>query len=123
MTNESNSRSNPTGSPILVIDGNSQKKKITSNETRLTIAVSDVIISEGLSLNIYQNKIFKKVLEFSRNVSKTYIRPDRKIISKELLDVIHEHNTKSNLAMIKKEAKICELLLLVDSATISRFPL
>ena len=123
MTNESNSRSNPTGSPILVIDGNSQKNKITSNETRLTIAVSDVIISEGLSLNIYQNKIFKKVLEFSRNVSKTYIRPDRKIISKELLDVIHEHNTKSNLAMIKKEADIFGLLFLGDGATISRFTL
>ena len=59
----------------------------------------------------------------SRNFSKTYTHPNRKLISKELLDVIHEHNTKRNLAMIKKEAKIFVLLFLGDGATISRFPL
>ena len=59
----------------------------------------------------------------SRNVSKTYITPNKKLISKELLDIIHEHNMKSNLAMIIKEAEICGLLLLGDGATISRCPL
>ena len=59
----------------------------------------------------------------SRNVSKTYIPPNRKIISKELFDVIHEQNIKRNLAMIKKEADIFGLLFLGDGATISRCPL
>ena len=59
----------------------------------------------------------------SRNVSRTYIPPNRNIISKELLDVIHEQNMKSNLSMIKKEAQIFGLLFLGDDATISRFPL
>ena len=58
----------------------------------------------------------------SRSVAKTYISPNRKLISKELLDVIHEQNMKMDLAMIKKEAEIFGLLFLGDGATISRFP-
>ena len=43
-------------------------------------------------------------------------------MSKELLDFIHEHNMKMNLAMIKREDEIFGLLLLGDYATISRCP-
>ena len=81
------------------------KKLITSNDTRLTIAIADLIISDGLPFNLSQKPIFKKVMELSRNVLKTYIPPNRNLISKELLDVIHEHNMKRNLAMIKKESE------------------
>ena len=48
------------------------KKIITSNENCLTIAITDIIISEGLSFNIAQKPKFKKVLGLSRNVSNTY---------------------------------------------------
>ena len=54
---------------------------------------------------------------------KTYITTNRKLISKELLDVIHEQNMKMNLSMIKKEAEIFGLLFLGDGDTISRCPL
>ena len=60
---------------------------------------------------------------FSRNVSKTYIPPNRNLISKEILDIIHKENTKRNLAMIKKEAEIFGLLFLGDGAIISICPL
>ena len=59
----------------------------------------------------------------SSNVLKTYIPPNRKLISKEPLDVIHEQNMKRNLAMIKKEADIFGLLFLGYGAIISRCPL
>ena len=59
----------------------------------------------------------------SRNVLQTYIPPNRNLISKELLDVIHEHNMKSNLSMIKNEAETFGLLFLGDGATILRCPL
>ena len=59
----------------------------------------------------------------ARNVSRTYIPPKRKLIPKELLDVIHKQKTKRNLAMIKKEAEIFGLLFLGDGDTISRLPL
>ena len=51
-------------SPLIFgIDGNSQKL-ITSYETRLTIAIADFIISEGLPFNLSQRPRFKK---FPRN--------------------------------------------------------
>ena len=91
------------GSLIFCIDGHSQKL-ITSNDTCLTIAISDLIISEGLPINLSQKLRFKKVPELSGHVLKTYIPPNRNLISKEPLDVIHEQNMKRNLGMIKKEA-------------------
>ena len=91
---------------------------ITSNETCLTVAIAGHIISDGLYFNLSQKPRFKKVLDLSRNVSKTYIPLNRNIISKELLGVIHEHNMMRNLAMIKKEVEIFGLLFLVDGATI-----
>ena len=100
---EINSISFSNGSLVFGIDVNDQKL-ITSNDTRLTIAIADLIISEGLPFNPSQKTIFNNSLELSRNVLKTYIPPNRKIISKELLDVIYEQNMKRNLAIIKKEA-------------------
>ena len=105
-----------------VFDGNYQKI-ITSKNTRLTISISDLIISEVLPFNLHQKPRFNKVVELPRNVSKTYIPPNRNLIYKDILDVIHENNIKRNLSMIKKEAEICGLLFLGDGAKISRCPL
>ena len=101
IASESNSRSFSNDSLVFGIDGDYQKI-ITSNNTRLTIAIADFIVSEGLPFSISQKPGCKKVLELSRNFSKTYMFPNLNIISKELLDVIHEQNMKRDLAMIKK---------------------
>ena len=111
----------PNCSLIFGVDGNSQKS-ITSSETCITIAIADLIISEGFSSNIFQKHIFKEVLELARNVSKTFIPHNRNLILKELLGVIHEQSMKT-IAMIKKEAEIFGLLFLGDVASISRCPL
>ena len=76
------------------------QESITSNETHLTIAIADTIISVSLSFNIHQKTRFKKVLGLARHVPKTYITPNRKVTSKELLDVIYEQNMKINSSMI-----------------------
>ena len=66
---------NPTtpqkGSIFFMGDNNTQKI-LTSNETHLTVAIADLIISEGLSFNISKKPRFNKVLELSRTVSKCY---------------------------------------------------
>ena len=62
-------------------------------------------------------------MDLASNVSKTYITSNRNLIYKEVLGVIHKQNTKRNLAIIKKEARIFRLLFLVDGATISGCPL
>ena len=72
----------------------------TSNETRLTVAISDLIIYEGLSFYLSQKPMFKKVLDLAGTVSKCNQPTNRKLISKDLLDVIHDHNMKGYFGLI-----------------------
>ena len=41
---------------------NNTQKMMTSNENRLTVAITNLIIYEGLSFNLSQKSRFKKVL-------------------------------------------------------------
>ena len=102
---------------------NNTQKMMTPNETRLTVEIADLIISEILSFNLSQKPRFKKVLELARTVSKCYQPKNRKLISKDLLDVIHDQNMERNLSLIEKESDIFGLLFIVDGDTISRVPL
>ena len=103
-------------------DYNTQKM-MTYSDTRLTAAITDLVISEGISYNLSQKPRFKKVIDFSINVLKFYQPPNRKLISKDLLGVIHDQNMERNLILIKKETDIFGLFFLGDGATISRIPL
>ena len=96
---------------------------MTSNENLLTVPIANLILSEGLSLNISPKPRFKKVLDLARTVSKYSQPPNIKLISKDLFDVIHDHNMERNLSLIEKESDIFGLLFLGDGAPISRFPL
>ena len=98
-------------------DHNTQKM-ITYNEKHLTVAISDIIISEGLSFNLAQKPSFNKVINLSKTNSKFYQPPNRKPISKDLLDVNND-----NLSLIRKDSNIFALLFLGDSATLSRITL
>ena len=80
---------------------NNTQKTMTSNETRLTVAITDIIISEGLFFNIAQKPRFKKVLDLARTVSKSYQPLNRKLISKGFLDLIRDQNTKRNLSLLR----------------------
>ena len=81
---------------------NKTLKTIASIETGLTVVIANIIISEGLSFNLSQKPGFKKVLDLARTVSKYYQPPNRKIIYKDLLDLIHDQNMERNLNLIKK---------------------
>ena len=98
-------------------------KIMTSNETRLKVAIANIIISGGLYFNIYQKPWSEKVLDLARNVSKGYQHPNRNLISKDLLDVIHNNNMERNLSLIKKKSDIFGFLFLGDGATIFITPL
>ena len=92
---------------------------MTYNETQLTVAIDDLIISEGLSFDLYLKTSFNKVLDLAINVSKGCQPPNRNLISKDLLDVIHDQNMERKLSLIKKESDIFGFLFLVDGAPIS----
>ena len=63
------------------------------------------------------------MLDLARNVSIGCQPPNRNIISKNILDVIHDQNIQRKLVMIKKEADIFGLLFLCDGSKISMTPL
>ena len=63
------------------------------------------------------------MLDLAINVSKGYQSPNRNIICKNLLDVIHDQNMERNLSLIKKESDIFGLLFLGDGDNISITPL
>ena len=96
---------------------------ISSSKTHLTVAIADLIISEGLYFNLAQKPRLKKVLYLASNLPKGYNPPDRKLISKYLLGDIHDYNTKRNLTMINNEADIFGFFFLGGGATIPRNPL
>ena len=74
-----------------MVDNNTQKM-MTSNETILTAATTDIIISEGLSFNLSHKPSFKKVIDLARTVSKHYQPPNIKLIYKDILDVMYDQN-------------------------------
>ena len=113
----------PQNGSIFFMGDNNKQKMMTYNETSLIVAIVDLNISEVLSFNLSQKTRFKKVLGLARTVSKFYQPPNRKLISKDLLDVIHDQSMESNLILIEKESEIFGLLFLGDGATISRVPL
>ena len=76
---------------------------MSSNETCLTVEIADLIISEGKSFNIAQKPRFKNVLNLAQNISKGYNIPNRKLIYKYLLDVIHYNIMQRKLGMVKRE--------------------
>ena len=67
--------------------------------------------------------MFQKVLYLARNISKDYNPPNIKLVVKDLLDVIHNDNMKSNLVMIKNDPDNLRLLFLGDGAKFSITPL
>ena len=73
---------------------------MTSNDARLTVEISDIIISEGLYFNLSQKPMFKKVIDLARTVLKSYQPTNRNLIDKDSLDVIRDQNTERNLILI-----------------------
>ena len=96
---------------------------MTSNDTRIIVAISTIIIYGGLSSNLSLKLRFKKVLYLARNISKWYQPPYRNLITKDILYVMQNQNMERKLILIKKELHIYGLLFLGDGATISRTPL
>ena len=74
-TSPESSPTTPQKDSFFPMGDNNTHKMMTSNETCLTVATADIIISEGLSFNIFQKPRFKKVLDLERTSSKSYQPP------------------------------------------------
>ena len=99
---------------------NNTQKMMTSNETHLTVAITDLNIYEGLYFNISQKPRLKKVLDLKKKCVKKLSTSKHKFISKDILCVTYDHNMERNLSLILKESDIFRLLFLGDGAIIYR---
>ena len=97
---------------------NNTHKMMTSNETRLTVAISDLNISEGLYFNISQKPRFNKMLYLEITVSNIYQPLNRNLISKDILYVNYDQNMERNLSLILKQSYIFGFLFLGVGAII-----
>ena len=84
-----------------------------SSETCIIVAIADLIIAEGLYFNIGQKPRFKKVLYLARKLSIGYQPPNRNIISKNIMDLIHDKNMERNFIFILEESDIFGYILSV----------
>ena len=83
-TSSDKNKITPQKDSIFCMGDHNTQKMMTLNKTRLTVAISDLIISEGLSFNLAQKIKFKKVLYLARNVSKFCQHPNKNIKYKDL---------------------------------------
>ena len=79
-------------SSLLFFGDKNHQKIMYSNDTCLTVAINDLIISEGLFFNFPQKPRFKNVLDFKINVSNVSNPPNRNVIAEDILDVICDQN-------------------------------
>ena len=63
------------------------------------------------------------MLDLERTVSKCYQPPNRNLVSKDILDILHDQNMERKLSLIKKESDIFGLLFLGDGTTIYKITL
>ena len=91
------------------------------NEKRLTVAIVDLIISEGLTFNLAIKSLFKKLLNLKINVSKGSWPPNRKLISKDNMDVIHDYIIERKFRLNWKESDFL-VLFIGDGDTITITP-
>ena len=69
-TSPDNNKITPKKGSIFCMGDHNTQKMMTLNKTRITVAIANLIISEGISFSLAQKHKFKKVLDLARNMSK-----------------------------------------------------
>ena len=83
ITSPESNQTNPQKVSIFFMGENKTHEMTTSTDTRLTVLITDITISEGLYFNLSHKPRFKKVLDLEITMSKSYQTPKRNLISKD----------------------------------------
>ena len=97
---------------------NNTQQMMTYNETRLTVSITDLIISEGFSFNISEKPRFKNMLYLEITMSKIYQPSNIKAYIQGYFGCNSWSEHGKELDFDKKESAIFGLLFLYDGATI-----
>ena len=94
-----------------------------SVESKLTMAIADMIHSCGLPFSLSSNIKFRKVLHLARNVPTTYRPPGRNQVAVKLLDINYESYMDKNKKLLSEDIDIFGLTFYGDGATVRKMPL
>jgi hypothetical protein len=94
-----------------------------SSESRLTMAIGDMIHSLGLPFSVASNPKFRKVINLARAVGNAYKPPGRNQVATELLDLNYEAYLQKNMRLLKKEIEDFGITTYGDGATVKKMPL
>jgi len=94
-----------------------------SNDSKLTMAVADLIQSLGLPFSLASSPKFHKMLDLAKTCTKKFQPPHRRQIAGELLDLNYDAYMEKNMNLIKVDCEIYGLAFFGDGATIKRIPL
>jgi Protein of unknown function (DUF 659) len=92
-------------------------------ESKLTMAIADMIHSCGLSFSLGSEPKFRLVLQIAKAVGSGYLPPLRKDIGGKLLELNYKNYMKNNMEKLKQEASTYGITFYGDGATIKKMPL
>ncbi len=94
-----------------------------SNDSKLTMAVADLIQSHGLPFSLASSPKFHNVLALAKTCSTKFQLPSRRRIAGELLDVNYEAYREKNMKLITLDCDVYGVAFFGDGATIKKVPL
>lgn len=92
-------------------------------ESKLTMAVADMIHSCGLPFSLASHPKFRMVISLSKCVGLNYQPPSRTQVSEKLLDLNYETYMNRSKEMLSKDIEIFGISFIGDGATVKRMPL
>jgi hypothetical protein len=93
------------------------------NESRLTMAIADMIHSLGLPFSMADDPKFRKVVALAKVASTNYKPPNRQRVGGDLLQLNYEQYKMNDKNLLLKDAEIFGLTFYGDGATVSTMPL
>ena len=92
-------------------------------ESKLTMAIADLIHSCGLPFSLASHHKFKVVLSHAKFASKKYTPPGRNKVAGELLDLNYQLYKDKMMENVIKEADVYGVSFFGDGATIKKSPM
>ena len=94
-----------------------------SNNSRLQMAIADLIHCEGLAFAISESPRMMAVIRVARLVGNDFTPPSRRQVSGKLLTANYNNTREDNLRSINNDAETFGLTFMGDGATIKKLPL
>ncbi len=94
-----------------------------ANETRLTVAIADMIHSLGLSFSLTDELLFQRVITLAKSVPTSYKTPTRQAVGGSLLQLNYNTRLEKSYASLQTNAEVYGLCLYGDGATVKKMPL